>query len=245
LTGEASLFAQRLDYLGIPFRCSFCRRTGHLRRDCSKHTSTEPEVDSSEEVGFNGYDTQPEDVAEESPPHQQAMSPDLQADTLVSKIKLLCPSLYNTLSAWERLKLNSQASNSQQPVSTENPTDLPLSPPIPANLDTLASPNPPLEPLGLLPRLLAHSSPPSINPSPLSDPSSSQPPADSALLEDDPTPPPGYTEQPFWLGIWTSCFLITHLHPLYPLTLSLFRCISANNSSHPRPALAPHPRPRE
>jgi hypothetical protein len=25
---------QRLDYLGIPFRCSTCRRTGHLRRDC-------------------------------------------------------------------------------------------------------------------------------------------------------------------------------------------------------------------
>jgi hypothetical protein len=25
---------QRLDYLGIPFRCSFCRSTSHLQRDC-------------------------------------------------------------------------------------------------------------------------------------------------------------------------------------------------------------------
>jgi hypothetical protein len=30
------LITQRLDYLGIPFRCSLCRRTGHLRRDCHK-----------------------------------------------------------------------------------------------------------------------------------------------------------------------------------------------------------------
>jgi hypothetical protein len=33
--------AQNLDFLGIPFRCSFCRRTGHLRRDCSKFPPTE------------------------------------------------------------------------------------------------------------------------------------------------------------------------------------------------------------
>jgi hypothetical protein len=25
---------QRLDYLGIPFRCSICRSTSHLRQDC-------------------------------------------------------------------------------------------------------------------------------------------------------------------------------------------------------------------
>jgi hypothetical protein len=25
---------QRLDYLGLPFRCTTCRRTGHLRKYC-------------------------------------------------------------------------------------------------------------------------------------------------------------------------------------------------------------------
>ena len=28
------LFIQRLDFLGIPFRCSVCREIGHLHRDC-------------------------------------------------------------------------------------------------------------------------------------------------------------------------------------------------------------------
>jgi hypothetical protein len=32
---------QRLDYLGIPFRCTSCRRTGHLRRDCTGETEEE------------------------------------------------------------------------------------------------------------------------------------------------------------------------------------------------------------
>jgi hypothetical protein len=60
---------QRLDYLGIPFRCSICRRTGHLRRDCTGELEAEeseasylrkisqedsPDVDSLDVVaGYN------------------------------------------------------------------------------------------------------------------------------------------------------------------------------------------------
>jgi hypothetical protein len=31
---QGHVVSQRLDYLGVPFSCSLCRWTGHLRRDC-------------------------------------------------------------------------------------------------------------------------------------------------------------------------------------------------------------------
>jgi hypothetical protein len=34
---------QRLNYLGLPFRCSFCRSTGHLRWDCKGILAEEEE----------------------------------------------------------------------------------------------------------------------------------------------------------------------------------------------------------
>jgi hypothetical protein len=55
---------QRLNYLGLPFRCSFCRTTGHLRRDCKGILAEEEESkdtnlqrisqDSSPEAGYTG-----------------------------------------------------------------------------------------------------------------------------------------------------------------------------------------------
>jgi hypothetical protein len=38
---------QRLDYLDIPFRCSLCRSTGHLRRDCSGWVEEEVSEDTT------------------------------------------------------------------------------------------------------------------------------------------------------------------------------------------------------
>jgi hypothetical protein len=43
-------FRQQLDYLGLPFRCSFCRSTGHLRRDCK---GIVVEEDESEDVSLH------------------------------------------------------------------------------------------------------------------------------------------------------------------------------------------------
>jgi len=58
------LIAQCLDYLGIPFRCSYCRSTRHLRSDCSNFPPTVTEMDPSEEIGFDGYDTQKDSMGE-------------------------------------------------------------------------------------------------------------------------------------------------------------------------------------
>jgi hypothetical protein len=37
---------QKLDYLGLPFRCTLCRKTGHLRSDCQGF-SEEEELENS------------------------------------------------------------------------------------------------------------------------------------------------------------------------------------------------------
>jgi hypothetical protein len=44
------LFVQRLDYLGIPFRCTICRRTGHLRKECTNIFGSLVDDDSSDEL---------------------------------------------------------------------------------------------------------------------------------------------------------------------------------------------------
>jgi hypothetical protein len=94
------LHSQRLDYLGIPFRCSICRRTGHLRRDCSRFPPPEVILDPAEETNFNGYISSPNQPVETSFSQRNDSSPD---DSLLGKLQLLCPSLYNTLSASDRL----------------------------------------------------------------------------------------------------------------------------------------------
>jgi len=57
---------QRLDYLGLPLRCNFCRSTSHLRKDCNgireeEKFSDEQEfpysiLDSSMDTGFYGFE---------------------------------------------------------------------------------------------------------------------------------------------------------------------------------------------
>jgi hypothetical protein len=49
------VFTKRLDYLGIPFCCSHCRQTGHLRKDCHHPVGEPIDVTSSEENFTNGY----------------------------------------------------------------------------------------------------------------------------------------------------------------------------------------------
>jgi hypothetical protein len=43
------LFTQRLDYLGLPFRCSKCRRTGHLRANCTFNQGLSKDNGTSDE----------------------------------------------------------------------------------------------------------------------------------------------------------------------------------------------------
>jgi hypothetical protein len=85
------LVSQRLDYLGIPFRCSICRRTGHLRRDCSKFPQPEVDLDPVEDLFFNGYISSPEQPAKETP--GQSGIDTSTGDNIMDKLQNFCPSL--------------------------------------------------------------------------------------------------------------------------------------------------------
>jgi hypothetical protein len=93
------LISQRLDYLGIPFRCSFCRRTGHLRKDCYKFPPPAVDLDPAEDPTFDGYISSPNQ-------HEVVTIP--SDDSVLGKIHRFCPSLYNTFTSWDRLYISEQ-----------------------------------------------------------------------------------------------------------------------------------------
>jgi hypothetical protein len=141
------LISQRLDYMGIPFRCSLCRRTGHLRRDCHKFPPPVFALDPAEEENFDGYISSPNQfVEEEATFPRETFSPD---DSLVGKIQLLCPSLYNSLSSWDRLYITEQGNNlfctEALAASPDLPilsSSLPLTEPVPTDNLPLPRPTP-------------------------------------------------------------------------------------------------------
>jgi hypothetical protein len=174
------LFSQRLDYLGIPFRCSFCRRTGHLRRDCSKFPPPDVDLDPAEETFFNGYISSPEQPAKEIP--GQGGADTYSSDTLVGKIQNFCPSLYCTLSARDRLYIIEQADFILPPVP-------PISLPAQSASSTLPSTRLPISPEPIAPVNTSSTLPP-----PFSNRDSETVPISATDLSQDSITLAGYTE---------------------------------------------------
>ena len=46
------LFVQRLDYLGLPFCCTLCKKTDHLRKECQNTYGSLPDDDTMDD--FHG-----------------------------------------------------------------------------------------------------------------------------------------------------------------------------------------------
>jgi hypothetical protein len=99
--------AQPLDYLGFPFHCNLCRLTSHLRRDCmgkvSEDLSEDFELQRSPPL-YTEDDASLNFLQETS---GASSSPQLEPDSsLTSKLKALCPLLFNSLSIEEKEALN-------------------------------------------------------------------------------------------------------------------------------------------
>jgi hypothetical protein len=98
---------QKLDYLGIPFRCTLCRQTGHLRKHCTDFVEEELSEDSLLELStridspeVNTHATYPDPLeAEDS----------MVLDSISGKLKLVCPTLYSTLTSWEKEQLDTHS----------------------------------------------------------------------------------------------------------------------------------------
>jgi len=101
------VFVQRLDYLGIPSRCTYCRRTKHLRKGCTNIFGSLVDDDSSNDILGNTVTPVEEDPnLLVYPALGSKDSPSAHNSSFVGKLKYYCPKLYNSLSAWEREHLN-------------------------------------------------------------------------------------------------------------------------------------------
>jgi hypothetical protein len=105
------VICQKLDYLGLPFRCTFCRKTGHLRSACQGLVEEEESENSwlwkAPRVDSPGVDSFVRDTEftgpVDSPLHDASA-------TVTGKLKVLCPSFYYSLTSWEKLALDSLSS---------------------------------------------------------------------------------------------------------------------------------------
>jgi hypothetical protein len=105
-------YTQRLDYMGLPFRCTLCRKMGHLRDSCRGFAAEEEPEDycprklqrcESPEVTVVGFDS-PQFGTMDDPSTSDT-------DSLTGKLRLFCPVLYHSLTSLERLVLDASVSD--------------------------------------------------------------------------------------------------------------------------------------
>jgi hypothetical protein len=92
---------QYLDYLGIPFRCTICKRTGHLINVCTgrldEELSEESMLDLAYKVNSSDISSQP------FYPNLPDSGDTVDTATILGKLKSICPSFYNSLTSWEKI----------------------------------------------------------------------------------------------------------------------------------------------
>jgi hypothetical protein len=88
---------------GLPFHCSSCRRTGHLKHDCPSWNGSEVAEDSTSTQENDLYMS--EENAKEVGSFlsvSEADSTGTLTDSYLGKLKYYCPSLFFKLSSWEK-----------------------------------------------------------------------------------------------------------------------------------------------
>jgi hypothetical protein len=102
------VITQRLDYLGVPFRFSRCRQTGHLKKDCRLPFGVHSDEPHSDDTITHGYSLEVETLEQVKYPGARDLdySPP-STTTFVGNLRHYVPSLYCSLTAWEKDHLDS------------------------------------------------------------------------------------------------------------------------------------------
>jgi hypothetical protein len=234
---------QKLDYLGIPFRCTLCRQTGHLGKSCTGLVEEEKSEDSmlelSTRLGSPEVNTLP------TYPGIPEAEDSVDLDSISGKLRQVNPSLYNTLTNWEIEQLDAHTSPHLREDTTlpETSTCNPPSSHIPPTSHT--APNTTLCPPKSTPEqtsstafsetflasdgpILAHThpthtTPPSPNPTPT-------PPLSGTLEENNYLPPCDSDTGTSSLGDVLHSLLPSYREVLTPIPLPIYR---GSSSSRP------------
>jgi hypothetical protein len=86
---RGKLFRQSLDYLGIPFRCTLCRKMGHLRNVCPGRIDEE----QSEESMLEHTARMDSPIVNNTPtyPDLPDSGDSTTSETITGKLKSICP----------------------------------------------------------------------------------------------------------------------------------------------------------
>jgi len=97
------LTCQKLNYLGIPFKCTFCRQTGHLRKLCTGFSEDEQSEDTMLEISTRLES--PRVNSQATYTYFFCAGETTASNSITSKLKNICPSLFFSLTAWEKKNL--------------------------------------------------------------------------------------------------------------------------------------------
>lgn len=119
---------QRLDYLGISFRCLICKEVGHLKLFCPNTFKKQSPFFLDSDVGLEFESHWSANNTIVTCEEGASSSLDLASDSLIGKIKSFSPTLFSSLSMFDLALLRGNCLENLRPFSTPSLPEMSISP---------------------------------------------------------------------------------------------------------------------